>query len=330
LRGLAGSHGQIRFSRDGRRIAALSHNWEVGAWDSDTGQVLMCGHSPQGVYPNDHAALVFDTDALRIACQAGTQARLWDLKSGRLTRQYELPPGLGDALAFHRSGLLSIRFETAGKDRYPERPGAPAETHPRVIRIRELPAIGASRLLHELQDLPWHVYKIEAAPDGRFALADGRTGPGNDHVRLIVFDPLVGRLLWSIPLAPEAFTQFDIDPDGESIWHVPTGHNLVGTHVIRKHFEGRVIDPVPRVFQTRGRNGELVAHGDEPVPYGVVIRRAADGTPILHLARDAAYVERIVFDRTGKRFAWGQRDGAVMVADLDEVQRRLTGIGLGW
>jgi hypothetical protein len=36
------------------------------------------------------------------------------------------------------------------------------------------------------------------------------------------------------------------------------------------------------------------------------------------------------FSPDGKRVAWGNTDGSVMVADLDEIQSRLGRVGLSW
>ena len=36
------------------------------------------------------------------------------------------------------------------------------------------------------------------------------------------------------------------------------------------------------------------------------------------------------FSADGTRYAWGNQDGTVNVADLPEIQRRLAEIGLGW
>src|SRR5439155_15387752 len=125
LRGLSGPVAQVRFSADGRRVAALGYNWEVAAWDADTGRALFRGGGIQGRYPSDHAALAFDATAGRVACGAGTQVRVWDAATGEQVREHALPPGLGDSLVFHPSGrLLSVRFETEAADRYPEKSAA--------------------------------------------------------------------------------------------------------------------------------------------------------------------------------------------------------------
>jgi hypothetical protein len=38
----------------------------------------------------------------------------------------------------------------------------------------------------------------------------------------------------------------------------------------------------------------------------------------------------VEFDAAGRTFAWGTTEGTVYVADLNEVQRRLANVHLGW
>jgi hypothetical protein len=38
----------------------------------------------------------------------------------------------------------------------------------------------------------------------------------------------------------------------------------------------------------------------------------------------------ISFSPDGREVAWGNREGSVSVCDLDEVQRRLAEVDLGW
>jgi WD40 repeat protein len=329
LRALSGPIAQLRFSADGRRIAAMSYNWDVAAWEVDTDRLLFRGAAPQGRYPRDHAALAFDAAAGRVACGAGRAARVWDANEGTLLHEYALPPGMGDSVAFLPSGkLLSVRIETPTADRYPEEPDAPRDQYPRVIRVRQLPDGGAPP--HELNDLPWSIHAVDLTPDGRFAAADGRTGPGDDTARLVVFDPLAGRVLWSARLGGWPTRQFYIDCAGDSLWYVPRGVG-VRPDVIRANLStGQVLDPVPRQLYTFGRGGELVARYHWPTQTGVCVLPRGSAAPFLHLDPDVFNPHPTLFDHPGGRLAWGRPDGTVVVADLTDVRRHLSRIGLGW
>ncbi|MCI0705115.1 MAG: serine/threonine-protein kinase [Planctomycetia bacterium] len=327
LRGLSGPIGQLQLSEAGNTVAATSHDWEVAVWNASTGHLCYRSPAPQGRYPNDHAALAVDSRSNRVACQAGRQAKVWE-SSGQLLREYELPPGLGDALAFHPSGrLVSVRFETRAGDREPEQVVAPGEQHPRVIRVRELPESGPPILLAEFHDLPWHIYKVEITPDAQIAAADGLTARNIDRAKLIVFDPLNARLLWSAPLQKQVFSQFSFNITGTTLWYQTDGVQMIGMRV--NPTTGVRVDPDdwgPGPFDPSGRQKITMI---DPPPFGFqIVPRGS--RPILHLGIDFKAIRPILFSTRGDRILWGQPDGTVMVADLDEVRRRLREIGLGW
>ena len=63
---------------------------------------------------------------------------MWDVTTGRELKRWELPPGLGNQLAFHPSGkLLLFRWETEDGQNYPVS-NVPWQRHPRVCRLRNL------------------------------------------------------------------------------------------------------------------------------------------------------------------------------------------------
>jgi hypothetical protein len=278
------------------------------------------------LYPIDHAALAFDATASRVAAAAGKRAKVWNAQTGELLREYELPPGLGDTLAFHPSGkLLLVRFETAAADRYPIGTIAPRELHPRVIRVRELPDHGPPRLLHEFTDLPWHVYGVDIAPDGQFAVADGLTGPGGGDARLVVLDPLHGMLLWSAALEKTPTVQFYLDAAGETLWYADRADNK-GLRVDPR--TGVHLDPERRPNMFYGPGARLAASVRSKPPFGMDVWSHPGTFPPIHLDVDHLDFNPVRFDPTEKRVAWGRQDGGIMVAEFAEVARRLATIDL--
>src|SRR5262249_51213814 len=61
LRGLGRSVNQVRFSTDGRLLAAVADNWQMAIWDLTTGQLQSIVDVPQGVTA-DNAAVAFSPD----------------------------------------------------------------------------------------------------------------------------------------------------------------------------------------------------------------------------------------------------------------------------
>ncbi len=330
LVGLSGPIAQLRFSRDGRRVAALSYNWDAAVWDIRQNRLLFRARAPQGRYPNDHAAIAFNHTATRLAAGAGTQVRVWDVERGCMLRTYHLPKGLGDSLAFRDSNqLLSVRCETPAGDRYPERDVAPPTLFPRVIRGRELTESGEIRLLYELKELSQFMHAIELAPDASFCVVDGRRSAGEDGSFLLGFDPLSGNNRWEIRLRKRPYRQFVIDCQGTLLFVVP--FELASAPQVHSidPLTGRVLDPTLRPMHVVARHGELSVRPHYPSLKGIEVL-GRDGVPLLHLGQDLLDVTPYRFDYEANQVAWGCTDGTVMVGDLIELRRRLSTIGLGW
>ena len=61
-----------------------------------------------------------------------------------------------------------------------------------------------------------------------------------------------------------------------------------------------------------------------------IVRRGAKD-PVVLLGIDVrSSGSQHQFNVSGTRYAWGNVDGTVSVADLPAIQRRLAGLGLGW
>src|SRR5439155_2148694 len=96
FRGLTTPMEKICLAPDGRWLAGLSHTWEVGLWEVATGRLRAVYEVPEGVTA-DNAALALSADGRRLAYCAGTEARCWDVVTGKELRRWQgLPPGFVD------------------------------------------------------------------------------------------------------------------------------------------------------------------------------------------------------------------------------------------
>jgi WD40 repeat protein len=330
LRGLESQVSRLALSRDGRLIAALALNWQVGIWDRHTGALRHVLEAPKGLTA-DNAALEFSPDGRRLAFCTWDRAILWDVDAGRALNSWNLPLGVIDTLVFHPSGKLLLgRLETKDRLLSPTSVAHPRE-HPRVYRVRDLLADPPKRELCELRDISWHAFKSGASPDGRYFVVDGRGGPDGKRRIVRVFDPLTGSTL------------FETNPDVRFNWKCieldPTGR------VLRIEDEyGRCIGllemPSGRWLGTMGARRALALAPDarllaavrdmEPgeARHGVSLHDKA-GRHLVDLGIDSE-VRVSIFDSERRTFAWGSADGTVFVADLNEVQRRLAAVGMGW
>jgi serine/threonine protein kinase/WD40 repeat protein len=322
LRGLLGQVTLVRFSTDGRRVAALSQDWRLGVWDTDTGQLLHVFQTPPGAIA-DNADFAFHPNGRQLAFATWQSARLWDLASGKTLRSWVLPPGFVDQLAFRPDGkLLSFRVETR------DGRAAPSRKHPGVCRIRDLLAADPHKPLAEKADFSRKVFCAAAAPDGSYFMAEGLGGPEGKDSSIKVFDGLTGTVLWSEPARLET-GGLRLDPTGRLVMHsldldkaevhltaVPSGRSA-GSLQHGAHLLG----PEARLL------GRLNAIGS-----GLGLFRPDDAVPLVTLNVDtvASSIPLSCFNQAGTHVAWGNRDGTVNIADIAEVQRRLASVGLGW
>src|SRR5262249_39009396 len=121
LRGLLTPASHLRFSPDGRYVGAIATEWKLAIWDQVTGELKHILEVPEG-YAYDSASLAFSRDGRQIAFSSGDHASLWDVATGRRLRNWTLPPGLVDFVAFPPSDdLLLFRVETKSGQRGPFR-----------------------------------------------------------------------------------------------------------------------------------------------------------------------------------------------------------------
>jgi WD40 repeat protein len=344
LRGLLGPVERTSISPDGRVVAALSQDWQLGVWDRSLGRLLHLFDAPQGSYA-DNAALAFDPASRRLAYASGHEAVLWDIATGKVLKTWRLPEGFQDKLAFRDDQLLSIRFETPD-ERVPPYDTDP-KIYPRVARARELLGPNPSKPIWELCDFNWHVFRSDVSPDGRYFVADGLRGPTFDKREHIVrlYDVPTGKELAPIPGPPpgmrDGFSFILLDPTGTVLvqkvnvdWRlhllaVPelTFLREVQLDVNSGQAEGiRCLSPGGKQWLTsHSRSGKTV-------PSAYTVHELGRDTPLLTIAADPITITGNLseFSRDGRIVTWCNLDGTVSVCDLVEVQRRLAEIGLGW
>ena len=335
LRGLSQRIEKVAISADGRRIAALTNDWEVGVFDTLSGALLGVADAPEG-YFTDNAALALNADGSRLVCSAGTQAKLWDVGARRLLRKWELPPALTEAAGFRRDGhLLLIRQETKGGKVPPfGSPETHPKNHPRVCRVYGLSEQGDKTMVSEILDFDWYVEHIAATPNGAYFVIQGNSRSTGKPARFIhLYDGSTGKQVGSIPTAipPDSTAGMRFDPEGTRLC-VPTKvrspADLVEVPSLRSL--GPVeVDGSLNVGASRGVRYSRPTPG---TPGMVIVTDRSRPEPFLRIVRDvdASGTDAMKFSQDGNQIIWGNQDGTVTVCDLNEVQRRLAGVGLGW
>lgn len=338
FRGLTGLIAQVKFSPDGHRLAALSHDWQVGVWERESGRLLGVFDAPQGRFI-DNVGLAFSPDGHSLAFSGGHEARLWNLDTAEERawsfRQGEIDhEGLQDRLAFVGPGrLISARVETKSGAGWPPR------DHPNVARIRNLLAPEPLKPISEITELE-AVEGDALTPDGRFLVLGGFTGP-RGHIKHLVnnYEIATRKRLWSqeVDLPDPLHSQaLRLDPPGALLMYrqslEPVRINLLEIatgRLVRSATEFDALGPDATLGLTSG-------HPSPEAPDGFTFWQRDRGRDrVLFGLEFDAILQRpgssfSEFTRDGRFAGIGNADGSVLVVDLVDVNRRLTELGLGW
>jgi hypothetical protein len=202
--------------------------------------------------------------------------------------------------------------------------------HPRVCRIRDLLGPDPLRPLAEHRKFNRCVYEAVAVPGGRCFIVNGwHDGPDDRFRAIAALDGLSGRELWSCRYeGGDDETRWSLIACTEDHVVIRLGGVQSGTLSLRSVINGnrvRSLDHWPgepdhdwkrflgRFVQSQG----VSLHG-------------ADNRLLVNLGIDQRVVGTSKFSPDGKCAVWGNPDGSVMVADLEEIQARLGRVGLSW
>jgi hypothetical protein len=278
----------------------------------------------------DNAALEFSPDGSKLAFAGHRSAMIWDVRSGKELASWTFPAGLQDKLAFRDGRLFSFRVETKSGLEGPFR-GFNPHDYPRVCHIRDL-SEAQPKLVATLTEFNVHVYKCGIAAEGRFYLVDGESGTLAHHRRLVsAFDGRTGKKLWEkvSQYTPDNGAFADPDPEGRFVdlnlntlppWFkldLPSG-KVIGTLP-----NGPEAFPPLHVYRLEPSTKQYQAF---------TLHRRQDGKTLLTLGidRGSESAGGIAFNSAETHVAWGNADGTVSVCNIQEVQHRLSEVGLGW
>lgn len=307
LRGLPANVRQVWFAPDSRSLAAVVDTWLVGIWELPSGSLRWLIEPPKGSL-QDNCYGAFDPNGTRFAFAAGQEARLYDLDKGQLIDSWRLKDGLADRLQFDAHGrLLLVRREGE--------PDLPSHSRWRLYELRK--GVSTPILLQGQQETNWAAYNFEFPAGGTVFLVwnFGRT---NFPSTVKAIDVGTGSILWTMDVSPERSEPWVIsDPSGRYVGcSVSNNSQLLllesrtGNRAGGRKEGANALSPALDRFVTASRNGWLLSHRKRAVPR-------------ITLGLDWQATGYPMFSPDGQYLAWGTAEGVVLVADLDEVQRRL-------
>jgi serine/threonine protein kinase/WD40 repeat protein len=336
FRGLSGRIEWVELSRDARLLAALSHQWDLGVWETMTGRLLHV-FQPQPGLTTDNAGLAFSDDGRTLAFSTAEGAYLWNVSDGAAKR-FALSPGLIDRVAFH-AGLgkfLVGRVETLDGRAWPLAAKTDFRKHPRVYRLWELSAQGL-REIDALKDFNRSILGANFARNGSILAIEGVTeGPtGRRRVERIYSLP-DRKVIWSNAFETTYFGSSALpptDPHGEFVYWgsyidatPPQRSRVVDTQTLKEQ-------AWPELPSCLGPRGAL-ALGRPDDPHGgrsgLCLHRGASPVPLVTFATNRSAPHATQFNRQGTQFAWGTPDGDIILADIKAIQDKLAELHLGW
>jgi WD40 repeat protein len=333
LRGLEQHVEKVMVSPDGRRIAALSNDWEIGVWDWPSGELRVIVPAPVGIF-TDSAALAFNPDGSRLVCSAGAEARLWDLDARRPLAKWSLPPALTEAAAFRgRDQLLLVRQETRDREVPPTTTNRP-EDHPRVCRLYDLTGANLAKPLAEIMEFDWYVWGIAMTPDGSQFAIEGLCKATGKLVRSVrVFDGPTGKPIQSLYTSKTAKDEWhclNYDPRGTRLLAGVDQSFAVSVFEIPALRRVGVLPDGGGVENTGATRWIGATEPTADFPASLIVKQR-DPAPmsLLRIALDSSPTA-VGFSPDDKLIMWGSQDGSVTVCELSVVQQWLAGVGLGW
>lgn len=319
LHGLSSQVAKIVLSPDGRLIAALAHDFQIGIWELETGRLRRVLAAPRGILA-DNAAIVLSADG-RLGFAAGTAAKLWDVATGRELASWTLPEGLGDLLAFHPSGALMLLRTEGNKSR-----GRPE------VCLRNLLGPDPTQPVAHLTVFNRTPLGGLGTPDGCSFLVEGvHVGLEETHQALVALDSATGRVRWSIP-APEVTrcARLLLDPGGQVLlWGLPGKRPSKLIDIA----SGQQIETFPDQPHAMDLGASILVYDASLVAglsRGCCLVRRGDRSPQVALGIDTEPSMLPILNRGGTMLLWGNADGTVTVCRLQSIRERLARVGLDW
>ncbi|MCI0639686.1 MAG: protein kinase [Gemmataceae bacterium] len=331
FRGLSAEIEKVVISPNDRFVAALAHDSRVGVWDVKTERLLHVFNAPRTKWV-DNAALQFTPDSRNLFFSGSRKgegvAILWDVEKGTEVpgAKWQLPAGLNNLVGFHGDAgtiLFQAEYVDGGGQIgrvYLLKPGHPVGKPP--FSTKEFDQI----------DFP------QLSRDGSYLVMAGYSRRMADsHWIVTAMDAVTGKSLWQTepePLGPEDHVRLSLDRSGNvlDLRYWDEKNKRWTLEVAIEAATNKLIGTAHRHAPNSGWSAAFRLRIDQqPGRYYLRVAPKDKVETLLNLAIDQYPTGTVqTWNSDGTRYAWGRADGVVQVADLDEIQRRLSNVRLGW
>jgi WD40 repeat protein len=325
LLGLNEPINELSISPSGRLIVGVTHDFQLGVWESATGRLRYVREAPDGFLALDTSVTV-SPDERYLALSGGNEAQLWDLETGRTLRTWHLPVGAFDLLGFDSSGksLFLVRVERRSGAAEPYDNYDPND--PSVVQLRDLLGPTPEQPIREVTQFS-HGHDAESLPAFRSFVLHGTTSsPSGEEHYIRAYDGPSGKPLWSIPLPLpcDGLTQMVPDPSGSILGVASHGKEpktilvsmSTGTEI------GRLDDAATALGLNPHLPGGYFTTKPKSAGRGLALHRTGAGL-LANIGIDDADVGPPLFHPDGQHLLWSGGKGKVTDLDLEALEANL-------
>ena len=317
LRGLSSHSGNVAFSPDGERVAALAHDWQVGVWNRRSNRLESLFEAPMGILA-DNAALAFSNDGRELAYCTSGEGRLWQLDTGKEIRLRSIPGerSFGQRAAFDATGkLLLFQWERFGA------------SNAGTCVLRAWRAETGWQTLTNFVAFQGRLFFAAMAATGDFLAVSGAAPERSEGMATqVLYDVRNNREVrrWAVPRKNEAAVR--LAPDGSLFGRMEYAGTNRWTELLAlpslQPLENR--PDLPTAISPGGRWVSLQPED------GTDLLRRSQPPRLLHFGTGFWGPMNPTFSPDGRWLGRGLTDGSVLLCDLEETLRQLESEGLGW
>jgi serine/threonine protein kinase/WD40 repeat protein len=303
---------RISWCSDNRHFASLDTAFQIHVWDAVRGVSLARFNQPPGPEYWSNVGIALSADAGQVAAAGMRQAFVWDVKSGKLLGQWQLPPAFGNLLAATgKDKFLLVREEL---DKW------------QTVVYELLLGQAAARPLKILRStVPGEAgfHAASLTPDGRRYCWIGPRHPAKD-CRVEVYETDTGKLVTRVPNPCKEETGgagSHLSADGQYLF-ISSHDNGSRWFDLSKNAEAPHLEGISDIAPVSG----WVATGfgqDEVRPVAVLSLRPGltDAEWVEFGNSDSSDPKAPAFSPDGGSLAWGSRSGTITVVDLEALRQ---------